>query len=170
MPDTEIASCINMDSKHNLYLAGWTESLGAGGYDIFLMKYLNALGPDIIAPIVTINEPEFGEVFVDISPLYSITIDETSLDSFWYSLDDGQTNYTISELTGEIDQNAWDSLLDGHITLRFYAKDEAGNVGQSSIIITKRTTAPGIPGYDLIALIGVAFVFTIIIIKRKSKK
>ncbi len=174
MPDTELASCINLDSKNNLYLAGWTESLGAGGYDIFLMKYLNTLGPDIIAPIVTINEPEFGEVFVDISPLYSITIDETSLDSFWYSLDDGQTNYTISELTGAIDQNAWDSLSDGHITLRFYAKDEAGNVGQSLITITKRTTPrtspPGIPGYDLIALIGVAFVFTIIIIKRKSKK
>jgi glycine cleavage system H lipoate-binding protein len=76
---------------------------------------------DLIAPIVTINEPEFGEIFVDISPLYSIIIDETSLYSFWYSLDDGQTNYSISELTGAIDQSAWDSLSDGHITLRFYA-------------------------------------------------
>jgi DNA-binding MarR family transcriptional regulator len=40
MPDQESAICINMDSKHNLYLAGFTNSLGAGGYDIFLIKYL----------------------------------------------------------------------------------------------------------------------------------
>ena len=40
-PDREYTFCINMDSNRNLYLAGYTESLGAGGYDIFLMKYLN---------------------------------------------------------------------------------------------------------------------------------
>ncbi len=40
MPDQESAICINMDSNHNLYLAGFTNSLGAGGYDIFLIKYL----------------------------------------------------------------------------------------------------------------------------------
>ncbi|MEE9378364.1 MAG: hypothetical protein V3V33_10050 [Candidatus Lokiarchaeia archaeon] len=40
MPDQESAICINMDSKHNLYLAGFMDSLGAGGYDIFIMKYI----------------------------------------------------------------------------------------------------------------------------------
>lgn len=39
-PDDENTICINMDSNHNLYLAGNTESAGAGGLDIFLMKYL----------------------------------------------------------------------------------------------------------------------------------
>ena len=32
-----------MDSKRNLYLAGYTESAGAGGYDLFLMKYIKTL-------------------------------------------------------------------------------------------------------------------------------
>jgi len=122
-----------------------------------------SVNKDLIAPIITINQPEFGEVFVDIAPLYSITIVETSLDSYWYSLDDGQTNHSISELTGAIDQNAWDSLLDGHITLKFFAKDEAGNVGQSSIILTKRTTPeptpPGIPGYNKKKIISNYFFF-----------
>ena len=126
---------------------------------------------DSVAPIITINEPEFGEVFGDISPLYSISIDETSLDSFWYSLDDGQTNYSISELTGGISQSAWESLSDGHITLRFYAKDEAGNVGLTSVTITKSTSSesipPGIPGYDIIALVGVCCIVTLIIIIKK---
>ncbi len=128
---------------------------------------------DLIVPIVTIIEPEFGEVFVDISPLYSITIDETSLDSYWYSLDDGQTNHSISELTGAISQSAWNSLSDGHVTLRFYAKDEAGNVGQSSVTITKRTTSepfpPGIPGYDLYLLLGALSVVSILIIRKRLK-
>ncbi len=133
-----------------------------------------SVNKDLIAPVITINEPELGDIFVDYPPIYSITIDETSLYSFWYSLDDGQTNYSISELTGAIGQDAWDSLSDGHVTLRFYAKDEAGNVGQSSITITKRTTPgpipPGIPGYNLIALIGVTLGVTLILAKRKLKK
>ena len=142
-----------------------------GGNEAFAEVSVNK---DLIAPIITINEPELGDIFVDYPPIYSITIDETSLYSFWYSLDDGQTNYSISELTGAIGQDAWDSLSDGHVTLRFYAKDEAGNVGQSSITITKRTTPgpipPGIPGYNLIALIGVTLAVTLLLAKRKRKK
>mgnify|MGYP001107749305 CR=1 FL=1 len=128
---------------------------------------------DSIVPLITINEPEFGEVFAYISPLYSISIDETSLDSFWYSLDDGQTNYSISELTGGISQSAWDSLSDGHITLRFYAKDEAGNVGHNSVTITKSTSSepipPGIPGYDLYLLLGTLSIISVLIIRKRSK-
>ncbi len=98
------------------------------------------------------------------------------MDSYWYSLDDGQTNYSISELTGAINQSAWDSLSDGHITLMFYAKDEAGNVGQSSVTITKRTTSelptppPGIPGYNLVAIIGITVIITAIIAYRKPTR
>lgn len=133
-----------------------------------------SVSKDLIAPVITINEPEFAEVFVDISPYYSISIYETSLDSYWYSLDGGQMNHSISELIGAIDQSAWDSVSDGHITLTFYAKDEAGNVGYSSVSITKRSSSepipPGIPGYNLIALIGVTLAITLILAKRKLKK
>ena len=132
-----------------------------------------SVNKDLIAPVIIINEPVFAQVFVDISPYYSISIDETSLDSYWYSLDGGQTNHSISELTGAIDQSAWDSLSDGHITLRFYAKDEAGNVGHSSVSITKRTTPgqipPGIPGYDLYLLIGAISVLSAILIRKRAK-
>ncbi|MFX1281939.1 MAG: SBBP repeat-containing protein [Promethearchaeota archaeon] len=173
MPDNERAICLLMDSQRNLFLAGWMNSLGAGGLDIFLMKYENIIGPDLIAPVITINQPVFGTVFVDFSPLYSITIDETNLNSFWYSLDNGQTNYSLSELTGAIDQNVWDSIPDGHVTLTFYAQDEAGNVGQSSVLITKFTTRsrlPGIPGYNIIAFAGVGCLITIVFIKKTSNK
>jgi len=130
-----------------------------------------SVNKDLIAPAIIINEPEFGEVFVDISPLYSITILETSLESYWYSFDDGLTNHSISELTGAISQSVWDTLPDGHVTLKFYAKDEAGNVGQSSVTITKRTTSeplpPGIPGYDIYLLLGALSVISLIIIRKR---
>jgi len=128
---------------------------------------------DLNAPVITIIEPEFEEVFVDISPLYNISIVESSLESYWYSLNDGLTNHTISELSGAINQVVWDFLSDGHLTLRFYAKDEAGNVGQSSVTITKRSTSepipPGIPGYDLSLLLGVLGVISAVIIRKRVK-
>ncbi len=98
---------------------------------------------------------------------------ETSLDSYWYSLNDGLTNYTISELSGAINQVVWDFLSDGHVTLTFYAKDEAGNVDQSSVTITKRTSSepipPGIPGYDLYLLLGALSVISAFIIRKRVK-
>jgi hypothetical protein len=132
-----------------------------------------SVNKDLTIPIVTIIEPELGDIFVDISPIYGISIDETYLDSYWYSLDDGQTNHSISELSGAISQSLWDDLPDGHVTLRFYAKDEAGNVGYSSVTITKRTTSeqvpPGISGYNLYLLIGTLSVISALLIRKRLK-
>lgn len=131
---------------------------------------------DLIAPIITINAPLIGTVFEDYSPIYSISIEETNLKSYWYSLDGGTTNFTISELTGVISESAWNDLPNGHVTLTFYASDEGGNIGQAPVIITKNTTEtpgtppPGIPGYNLIALLGVTLAVTLILTKRKLKK
>ena len=134
-----------------------------------------SVNKDLIAPIVTINEPEFGEVFVDYPAIYSISIEEENLESFWYSLDNGNTNITITELTGIINQAAWDSISNGPLTLRFYAKDTAGNIGESSVIITKRTSEPpiepppGISGYDLYLLIGAFSVISALLIRKRAK-
>jgi len=132
-----------------------------------------SINKDLVAPAITINNPEFAEVFVDISPLYSITIDESSLESYWYSFDNGLTNHSISALTGAISQIVWNGLPDGHVTLTFYARDEAGNVGQSSVTITKRSTSepppPGIPGYDLFLLLGALSVISTLLIRKRLK-
>lgn len=131
---------------------------------------------DLVAPLITINEPDFGDTFLDFSPLYDIIIEETNLDSYWYSLDGGNTNISISSLSGIISESDWDDLPNGHVELLFYAKDTAGNIGQASVIITKNTTEipgtppPGIPGYNLIALLGVTLAVTLILTKRKLKK
>ena len=129
---------------------------------------------DLTAPVITIIEPEIGDIFVDYPPIYSISIDELHSYVYWYSLDNGAHNYTITELTDAITEDSWDIISNGHVTLRFYAEDEAGNIGQSSVLITKdspipATPPPEIPGYDGFILLGVIIVFSAALIRKRSK-
>ncbi len=129
---------------------------------------------DLTAPLITIDQPEMGDIFVSYPPIYSISIDELHSYEYWYSLDNGAHNYTITELFGSINQSSWDAISNGHVTLRFYAEDEAGNIGESSVLITKDAagpppTPPGIPGYDLYILLGALGVIFAILIRKRLK-
>ena len=129
---------------------------------------------DLITPVITLISPLIGAVFEDFSPIYSISIEEANLGSFWYSLDGGATNITITALSGAISEIEWNTLPNGHATLMFYAKDEGGNIGKNSVLITKNSTEeatppPGIPGYDLYFLIGVISVISTIFIRKRLK-
>ena len=125
-------------------------------------------------PEILIMKPSENTIFGATPPEFEISLQGFNIVKTWYTIDNGAHNYTIIELSGTINQTAWNSAANGPVTIRFYAKDEAGNVGQSSITITKRSTQeqipPGIPGFNLIALVSVTSIITIILIKRKSKK
>jgi len=141
-----------------------------GGNEAYSEVLINK---DIYAPIITIETPEIADQILDYAPIYSITIQELNLIDYWYSLDNGNTNITLTELTGIIDQDEWDALPDGPIIIRFYARDEAGNIGTNLVIVRKVSSdlpspPPGIPGYDLIALIGLSFIVSLIIVKKKK--
>lgn len=129
---------------------------------------------DIIKPAITINFPQNNQEFDD-PPQFTLSIQEHNLDEFWYTIDNGANNYTISSLTGTINQDAWDAVPDGPVTINFYARDVAGNIGTNSVIVAKisseqQTPPPGIPGYNLIALIGVTLAVSLILTKKKHKK
>ena len=129
---------------------------------------------DIIAPVITIISPTTAEEF-DYTPIFDITIAEANLDEFWYTIDNGANNYTISSLTGTINQTAWGIAPDGPVTIRFYARDDVGNIGTNSVIVAKipsdlPTPPPGIPGYNLVAIIGITVIVTAIIAYRKPTR
>jgi parallel beta-helix repeat protein len=88
---------------------------------------------DDITPIITIISPLFDNVFGLDAPNYQITIVELNLDTIWYTLDGGATNYTITGLTGTFNQLAWEALSEGSVTIRFYANDIAGNIGFTDV-------------------------------------
>jgi hypothetical protein len=84
---------------------------------------------DISAPVITIIFPLPDSIFGLVAPNYNISINELDLDTIWYTLDGGITNYTITDLTGTFNHTAWEALSEGSVTIRFYANDTAGNIG-----------------------------------------
>ncbi len=71
------------------------------------------------------------------SPTFNLSITEINLNSTWYTLDDGITNTTFTELEGIIDQTLWWNMPIGLVTIRFYAEDVVGNVGYSEVVVIK---------------------------------
>jgi parallel beta-helix repeat protein len=88
---------------------------------------------DDITPVITIISPLSDSVFGLVAPNYQITVDELNLDTIWYTLDGGGTNYTITGLTGTFNHLAWEALSEGSLTIRFYANDTAGNIGFTDV-------------------------------------
>ena len=127
-----------------------------------------------VPPEITINSPTPSQVVGSTAPSYAISI--TGLyDSIWYSFDGGATNLTANSLTGTLNQAAWNVLSDGIITIDFYANNSAGMEGTAQVQVFKDSSEeppnpPGIPGYNIIALIGVTLAVTLILAKRKLKK
>jgi len=125
---------------------------------------------DTTPPVITIISPEEGDIFENNPPAYSIDVNDANLDTIWYSLDNGATCITISELRGVIDEVEWNEQLNGFITIRFYANDTLGEIGFQEITVTKaipQPIPPEIPGYDLVFLVGIISVMVVIIIKKK---
>ena len=94
---------------------------------------------DITDPVLTIYSPITGNRFTILPPAFNIEVNETNLESIWYTIDGGLNNYDITQLTGYIDSTAWNAAPTGAITIRFYAEDKAGNVVYTDIVVQKRS-------------------------------
>ncbi|MFW9970976.1 MAG: nitrous oxide reductase family maturation protein NosD [Candidatus Odinarchaeota archaeon] len=94
-------------------------------------------GPDI-----TIISPLPNEIFGTLSPDFEISLNKLYVNTTWYTIDDGKTNYTFTELSGTINQTAWDNEKDGLVFIRFYAKDLWGYIKYSEVEIQKDTSKP----------------------------
>ncbi|MEE9574050.1 MAG: right-handed parallel beta-helix repeat-containing protein [Candidatus Neomarinimicrobiota bacterium] len=141
------------DTFGNLYYA-----------DVLVLK-------DIITPNMTIISPQDNDIFGNPAPNYEIIVDDGNLDTVWYQLDNGTTssaNYTITtQLTGTIDQTAWDIFGNGTVTIIFYANDTAGNIMSINITVRKDIIAPNLIVYtpqtnDLLGKIAPDYNYTII--------
>jgi len=104
---------IALDTNENLYLSGFTESIGAGISDGCLVKYQRIATMQIILP-----KP--FETFGLKSPyikLYLYNWDEYDIK---YTLNDGINN-TFSGIESFVDQDEWYNCPDGNVEIRFYA-------------------------------------------------
>lgn len=113
------------------------DTAGNIGYEgIFLRK-------DMVAPDITIQSPRTNDRFRGLAPVYGLSVlDNFYVDTIWYTMDNGQTNITLSSLSGVLSQEEWELLPEGHITIIFYANDTVGNVGFNEVVIIKEISIP----------------------------
>ena len=128
---------------------------------------------DTTPPEISITYPSAAQEF-SAPPAYILSITEDNIEAMWYTLNGGANNPIASEM-GTIDSSAWNSLADGPVTIRFYVRDIADREVFEEVIVVKvagevPTPPPGIPGYNLVAFIGVTFIITMILTKRRLKK
>ncbi len=106
---------------------------------------------DIKDPEIIIEKPIENDLYGSFPPEYNISVNEPNLDTVWYMLENGTIkteNRTISSLNGTIDQDLWDLIGNGTITLSYYANDTLGNLGFQEIHIRKDLVIPIIKVID----------------------
>jgi len=129
---------------------------------------------DTQGPTIIITSPTTGATFGASAPSFIVEITDEHLDVMWYSLDGGLTNFTFTA-NGTIDQTAWAALLEGSVTITFYANDTLGNIVSESVNVEKAIQPQGdnfITIIIVISIISGAAVVTVVIIlvlrKRKA--
>jgi hypothetical protein len=138
-----------------------SNTLGKEGYaEVTIFK-------DINDPEIIINDPLQDEKFGEEAPNYDISITEPNLESIWYTIDGGFNNYTITQLSGTINQTAWDAAPYGNIAIRFYAKDIVGNSDYSQVVVKKVKGEKKILGYPILLFISMIGLITAISLKKK---
>jgi hypothetical protein len=115
--------------------------------------------------------PVDGQAFVGSVPSFVVTIIDAFILDMWYSLDGGLTKYFFTA-NGTIDQEAWDALPEGSVTLTFYANDTAGNLSSESINIIKSIPEDNFMVVIIIvvSIISVAAVAVIIFFLMRMRK
>ena len=127
---------------------------------------------DSQAPIIVIISPNTDDSFGASAPSFMVEILDDNLDSMWYSLDGGTTNFFFTA-NGTINQAAWSALAEGSVTITFYANDTLGNLASESVDVVKSLSPPEDNFIVIIIIVisivaGVAVV-TVIILLRKRK-
>jgi hypothetical protein len=99
---------------------------------------------NIYAPVITILSPISYQLFGKSPPNFTIYKSGPEIQSTWYTIDNGITNYTFSGLSGIIDEDAWSEFGYEFITLKFYINDSFGKTGYDEVIISKDPISPTI--------------------------
>lgn len=178
--DTSISICINAsiirteDNYAHIY------SREHNSYSLRPRLVWSYYAPDIYPPSIQILPPQEYEVFGEDSPTFTINrlIDDSSILSRWYSIDNGVTNHTFTGLTQKINQEDWDNHADGEVIIQVYAEDFKGNIGCGTRKVWKNTHGSepdpdpnfAIPSYDILITIGAMALLGVISVVSKLKK
>jgi len=129
---------------------------------------------DAYLPDITILSPTPDEIFGITPPEFNISIIEEDLMSMWYTIQGILGNLYFTELTGTFDQDAWNNVSEGGITITFYAQDRAGNIGSRSVVIIRLIEPPNVLpliwGFPIFVPLSFLIPVIIVVVVRFIKK
>jgi len=125
---------IHIDSDDNVYLIGTTSF--NGNYDFYLMKFRRPID-------IQVNSPTDYQLYSEDSPDYEIIISDPDekLNTMWYTLNNGM-QIIFTELTGKINQSAWDLCENGTVSISFCANDSWGYIYSHIVIVQRDIMGP----------------------------
>jgi hypothetical protein len=97
---------------------------------------------DILSPLINIVEPNNYDLFGYSPPDVDLSVIDGNLEKIWYQLYNASittSNYTWTDV---IDQNVWNQIGNGTVTLRFYANDTLGNLANAEVTVYKDIYLP----------------------------
>ncbi|MFX1388664.1 MAG: purple acid phosphatase family protein [Promethearchaeota archaeon] len=104
---------------------------------------------------INIHNPITDQLFSKNAPQFNVSVERVKLkpdwfelNTTWYTIDEGITNYTYSGEIGTINQDAWDLILTDTVRIDFYANDSLSNIEYNSVLINKDFTPPNISIID----------------------
>jgi hypothetical protein len=97
---------------------------------------------DSLSPIITIHDPQEGELFGFPAPTINVSIFDDHLESVQYRLSNGSVTTNYRTWTGFIYQEDWDQIGNGTVTLEFLAYDTVNNLASKSILLRKNIFDP----------------------------
>ncbi|MFX1599491.1 MAG: hypothetical protein ACFFB6_02725, partial [Promethearchaeota archaeon] len=155
---------IIIDSDQLIDINIWN-SLEEGEFQIYVYAsddfgnvndtYVLTLYKDTTLPVITIISPSEDEKVGREPIVFQISIQDISLVSRWYTIKGSNRNITFAGDIGIVDnatwELAWDSIAEGEIiTIIFYAKDEAGNIGSTEVEVVKFISTP----FNILEILG----------------
>ncbi|MFX1525240.1 MAG: hypothetical protein ACFFCC_17165, partial [Promethearchaeota archaeon] len=99
---------------------------------------------DIYVPIINIVSPNLNDVYNGTAPSFTVSISGSNLNTTWYTLNNGITNYTFIGVSGTLNQSGWNAQGDGTVTIKFYINNSIGISSFDEVNVIKDTIAPQI--------------------------
>ena len=122
---------------------------------------------DAYEPILIIHSPIPDQRFKATAPPFNISIIEDTTTDNWYMIFGIMNEFFFTYPNGSVDQTAWNELLEGVVVITFYARDETGNIGSTSIKVIKEIPKVLIiNGYDFLLMIGIIGICFIIVLNK----